>query len=49
MTLEGLDGAFGIVVLVNVRRGEFDGVQLLLQMAALSLQGALLLRTCQFM
>ena len=25
MALEGLDGTFGIVSLVNVRRGEFNG------------------------
>ena len=25
MAFEGLDGAFGIVALVNVRRGEFNG------------------------
>ncbi len=25
MALEGLDGAFGIVMLVNIRKGEFEG------------------------
>lgn len=28
MALESLDGAFGIVASVNVRRGEFDGASI---------------------